>query len=86
MFEILKLLSDEGLKELRKAVQQETTGRIIRDIQAGKFPDLNEDEFRLICSDKKIEAIKVYRERTGFSLEACKIFIDHNPECRNPIW
>jgi ribosomal protein L7/L12 len=73
---LLKQLTNEQLSELYSLIYDIKTERTIIKINSGEFPKLTEEE----KSQKKIEAIKSYKERTGCSITEAKLVVENETQ------
>ena len=73
-------LSEETLNELSLEINREMQIRIQARVALGDFPPISEQERYLVCAEKKVEAIKAYRARTGYGLRESKAVIDNFQE------
>ena len=73
-------LSEDSLTDLLSEISRELSLRVQARIAIGDYPALNEEERYFVYNEKKVEAIKGYRTRTGYGLRESKAVIDNFEE------
>lgn len=77
--EAIKLYREQtgaGLKEAKEAVEALERGEVVPGLGSGSLGKGEEEILSLLEQGRKIEAIKLYRERTGAGLKSAKDAIE----------
>ena len=73
---MLASLSDDELTNLTTMVYDEKDNRIVADINNGKYPPLNDEEYAMMNTTTRISIMVAYKERTGVPVYVSKKIVE----------